>query len=130
MRPVFLDTVGLLAVWDEDDQWHAAASGVYARLLTARRVFVTTRTCSRSVRTRLRTPASAPPRNELASRECACPNPAVWARVEKVENHEHMVALHYMYYNFARIHQTLRVRPAMEAGGSDHVWSLGRSFRY
>src|SRR5260221_3384996 len=43
---------------------------------------------------------------------------------KKVENHEHMLALHYMYYNFARIHQTLRVTPAMEAGISDHVWSL------
>jgi hypothetical protein len=29
-----------------------------------------------------------------------------------------------MYYNFARIHQTLRVTPAMEAGVADHVWSL------
>ena len=44
---------------------------------------------------------------------------------KKVENHEATIALHYMYYNFARIHQTLRVTPAMEAGVSDHVWSLG-----
>jgi IS1 family transposase len=43
---------------------------------------------------------------------------------KKVENHEHMLALHYMYYNFARIHQSLRVTPAMEAGISDHVWDL------
>lgn len=43
---------------------------------------------------------------------------------KKVENHEHMLAVHYMYYNFGRIHQTLRVTPAMEAGVSDHVWSL------
>jgi IS1 family transposase len=43
---------------------------------------------------------------------------------KKVENHEHAVALHYMYYNFCRIHQTLRVTPAMEAGIADHVWSL------
>jgi IS1 family transposase len=43
---------------------------------------------------------------------------------KKVENHEHMLALHYMYYNFARIHQSLRVTPAMEAGIADHVWSL------
>jgi len=43
---------------------------------------------------------------------------------KKVENHEHMLALHYMYYNFARIHQSLRVTPAMEAGISDHVWEL------
>ena len=42
MTPIFLNTVGLLAVWDEDDQWHSAASRVYERLLTERRVFVTT----------------------------------------------------------------------------------------
>jgi IS1 family transposase len=43
---------------------------------------------------------------------------------KKLENHEHAVAIHYMYYNFCRIHQSLRVTPAMEAGISDHVWSL------
>ncbi|MBB5351390.1 IS1 family transposase [Haloferula luteola] len=43
---------------------------------------------------------------------------------KKLENHEHAIALHYMHYNFCRIHQTLRVTPAMEAGVSNHVWSL------
>ena len=43
---------------------------------------------------------------------------------KKVENHEHAVALHFMHYNFCRIHKSLRVTPAMEAGVSDHVWSL------
>lgn len=43
---------------------------------------------------------------------------------KKVENHAYQVALHFMHYNFARIHKTLRVTPAMEAGVSDHVWSL------
>ena len=43
---------------------------------------------------------------------------------KKIENHEAAVALHYMYYNFARIHQTLRVTPAMAAGISDHIWSF------
>jgi len=43
---------------------------------------------------------------------------------KKIENHEHALAIHYMYYNFGRIHKTLRVTPAMEAGVSDHVWSL------
>ncbi|MGO9434380.1 MAG: IS1 family transposase [Terracidiphilus sp.] len=43
---------------------------------------------------------------------------------KKVDNHRHSVALHYMYYNFCRVHQTLRVTPAMQAGISDHVWSL------
>jgi IS1 family transposase len=44
---------------------------------------------------------------------------------KKIENHEHAIALNFMYYNFARIHQTLRVTPAMEAGISDHVWTIG-----
>jgi IS1 family transposase len=43
---------------------------------------------------------------------------------KKLENHQHQVALHFMHYNFCRIHQTLRVTPAMEAGIADHVWSL------
>jgi IS1 family transposase len=43
---------------------------------------------------------------------------------KKVENLECMVALHFMHYNFGRIHKSLRVTPAMEAGISDHVWSL------
>ena len=42
---------------------------------------------------------------------------------KKLENHRCMVALFYAYYNFCRIHQTLRVTPAMEAGLTDHVWS-------
>lgn len=43
---------------------------------------------------------------------------------KKLENHAHAVALHFMFYNFGRIHKTLRVTPAMAAGISDHVWSL------
>lgn len=43
---------------------------------------------------------------------------------KKVENHAWAIALHYMHYNFCRIHQTLRVTPAMAAGISDHVWSI------
>jgi len=42
----------------------------------------------------------------------------------KVENHMAAVALYFMWYNFGRVHQTLRVTPAMEAGISDHVWSV------
>lgn len=40
------------------------------------------------------------------------------------ENHCHMVAIYHAYYNFCRVHQALRVTPAMEAGITDHVWSL------
>jgi len=43
---------------------------------------------------------------------------------KKVENHEASIAIHYMHYNFARIHQTLRVTPAIEAGIADHIWTL------
>jgi hypothetical protein len=45
------------------------------------------------------------------------------AFTKKVENHAHSVALHFMYYNFAKVHQTLRVTPAIEAGVANHVWS-------
>ena len=43
---------------------------------------------------------------------------------KKLANHAHMVALFHVYHNFARIHQSLRVTPAMEAGLSDHAWSV------
>lgn len=46
------------------------------------------------------------------------------AHSKKVENHMHAVSLHFMFYNFARIHSTLKVTPAMAAGISDHVWSV------
>ena len=43
---------------------------------------------------------------------------------KKVDNLSHAVALHFMYYNFCRIHQTLRVTPAMEAGVTDRLWDV------
>jgi IS1 family transposase len=43
---------------------------------------------------------------------------------KKLENHMHAISLHFMYYNFCKIHKTLRVTPAMQAGIDDHVWSL------
>ena len=43
---------------------------------------------------------------------------------KKLENHIASIAIHYMHYNFCRVHQTLRVTPAMEAGIADHVWSI------
>ena len=43
---------------------------------------------------------------------------------KKAENHAHAVALNFLYYNFARIHRTLRITPAMAAGISDHVWEI------
>ncbi len=43
---------------------------------------------------------------------------------KKVENLEHAVSLHFAYYNFCRIHQTLRVTPAMQAGLTDRAWSI------
>jgi IS1 family transposase len=43
---------------------------------------------------------------------------------KKLDNHKAAVALYFMHYNFARIHKTLRVTPAMEAGVADRVWSL------
>jgi hypothetical protein len=43
---------------------------------------------------------------------------------KKVENHASAVALHFAYYNFVRIHQTLRVTPAMAAGVTDRLWEM------
>jgi len=44
---------------------------------------------------------------------------------KKVENHAHSVALHVWWYNMGRLHQTLRVTPAMEAGVTDRLWEMG-----
>lgn len=43
---------------------------------------------------------------------------------KKIENHVAMVALHVMHYNFVRIHQSLRITPAMAAGVTDRLWSI------
>jgi hypothetical protein len=44
---------------------------------------------------------------------------------KKVENHAHAVALHMLYYNFVRIHQTVRTTPAMAAGVTKRLWEIG-----
>lgn len=43
---------------------------------------------------------------------------------KKVENHIHAISLHFMYYNFCRIHKTLKVTPAMEAKVTDRLWDI------
>ena len=43
---------------------------------------------------------------------------------KKVENHAHAVALHMFYYNFVRIHKTLKVTPAIAAGVTDRLWEV------
>lgn len=43
---------------------------------------------------------------------------------KKIEMHVHAVSLHFMHYNFARIHKTIKVTPAMQAGIAAHVWSI------
>jgi IS1 family transposase len=43
---------------------------------------------------------------------------------KKLENHACAISLHFMYYNFGRVHQTLKTTPAVQAGITDHVWSL------
>jgi IS1 family transposase len=43
---------------------------------------------------------------------------------KKIENHAHAIAVYFMHYNFVRIHQTLRVTPAMAAGVSQKLWSM------
>lgn len=46
------------------------------------------------------------------------------AHSKKLANHEAAIALHYMHYNFCRVHSSLRVTPAMEAGLCGHIWSV------
>jgi len=43
---------------------------------------------------------------------------------KKVENHAYAMALHFLYYNFVRVHQTLRVTPAMAAGVTKRLWEM------
>jgi hypothetical protein len=43
---------------------------------------------------------------------------------KKLDNLKAAVALHFVHYNFARVHRSLRIAPAMAAGVSDHIWSL------
>jgi hypothetical protein len=43
---------------------------------------------------------------------------------KKIENHVHALSIYFMHYNFARIHQSLRVTPAMAAGVTDRLWEL------
>jgi IS1 family transposase len=43
---------------------------------------------------------------------------------KKIQNHKHAIALNFVHYNFCRIHQTLRITPAMAAGLADHVWEV------
>lgn len=46
------------------------------------------------------------------------------AHSKKVENHALAIALHFMFYNFGRVHKTLKTAPAVAAGVADHVWSI------
>jgi hypothetical protein len=51
----------------------------------------------------------------------------IWSFVafsKKLDNHGHALALYFLHYNFCRVHKTLRVTPAMEAGLASHVWSM------
>jgi hypothetical protein len=43
---------------------------------------------------------------------------------KKAENHAHMMAIYFMHYNFVRIHQTLKITPAMAAGVSTKLWEM------
>jgi len=47
---------------------------------------------------------------------------------KKLANLKAAVALHFAYYNFCRVHSSLRVTPAMEAGLTDHIWTIQELF--
>jgi hypothetical protein len=42
----------------------------------------------------------------------------------RAPNHAHMMAIYFMHYNFVRIHQTLKISPAMAAGVTDKLWEM------
>lgn len=44
---------------------------------------------------------------------------------KKLENHRAAVALYVAHYNFCRVHEALRITPAMQLGVTDHIWSIG-----
>ena len=48
---------------------------------------------------------------------------------KKLDNLKAAVALHLAHYNFVRVHKTLRVTPAMEAGGTNRLWSISDLLR-
>jgi len=63
----------------------------------------------------------------LINQRRTCSEPkmgATSAFSRKIENHIHANAIHFLHYNFCRVHGSLRVTPAMEALLSDHVWSI------
>jgi hypothetical protein len=43
---------------------------------------------------------------------------------KKIQNHAHAMALHFLYYNFVRIHQTLKMTPAMASGVTTRLWGM------
>jgi hypothetical protein len=43
---------------------------------------------------------------------------------KKLDNHAHAMSLHFLYYNFVRIHQTLKISPAMAAGVTNRLWEM------
>jgi len=58
-------------------------------------------------------------------RRCARPLPSRARRGPDRPAHAHAMALHFTYYNFVRIHKTLRTTPAMAAGVTERLWEIG-----
>ena len=84
----------------------------------------------------IRVPKSNPDPNETYTSHVERQNLTMWTFLrrltrlslgfsKKLENLKHAIALHFAFYNFCRVHKSLRVTPAMEAGLTDHVWTLG-----
>lgn len=68
------------------------------------------------------------------SSRCECPctvfTRPTTAFSKRIKNHVHTLALHYLHYNFCRIHQSLRVTPAMETGVTDRLWEIADIVRF
>jgi len=64
---------------------------------------------------------------EPCASPCLCSEPpysTVYSISKKVGNLVYALALHFMYYNFCKVHKTVKMTPAMAAGVTDHVWAL------
>jgi hypothetical protein len=92
-------------------------------------VFVETECCQSAIATGDKTATTEDGKNAAAWRWGAWAGMRRFTRltnafVKKLENHCHALALYFMFYNFCRIHKTLKVAPAMAAGVTDKLWSM------
>ncbi|MDP9175828.1 MAG: DDE-type integrase/transposase/recombinase [Planctomycetota bacterium] len=127
----YLDAVESAFVGDADyamlvKVYGEALAGKQSEFATApRRSFPAMRKSSRAIQTPKHISTSFSERHNLTIRMTNRRFTRLTnAHSKKIENHEHAIALNFMHYNFCKIHSSLRVTPAMQAGLTDHVWEI------